>query len=125
VLGNTRQLVAGDAEDGESASWQRLAGSEEALSTEAAAQGGVYLSGERLLAVNRPAAEDRAAILDDHRVGELFKGLDFARVDDQAGSLSSLIQEIWRLFLATMMLALIVEAVLCLPRPAPPAGGAA
>ena len=125
VLGNTRQLVAGESKEGDITDWQRLAGVEEALSTEAESQRGVYLSGERLLAVNRPAAEDRAAVLDDHRVGQLFKGLDFARVDDQAGSLASLIQEIWRLFLAAMMVALIAEALLCLPKPAPPTGGAA
>ncbi len=60
---------------------------------------------------NRPLSEDKAG---------LFKGLDFSRVDDQAGSLGSLIQEVWRLFLAAMMVAMMVEAGLCLPRkPAP------
>ena len=88
----------------------------EAVSTDYALHRGVYQSGERLIAVNRPAAEDGAAILKDDRIAGLFKGLDFSRVDDQAGNVGSLIQEIWRLFLATMMVAMLVEAGLCLPR---------
>ena len=56
-----------------------------------------------------------AKILVDERVAELFRGLSFARVDDSAGSLASLIQEIWRAFLVAMLIALILEAVLCLP----------
>ena len=57
-----------------------------------------------------------AAVLADGRLAELFRGLDFSRMDDQAGNFSALIQEIWRLFLVAMMIALIVEAALCLPR---------
>ena len=53
------------------------------------------------------------------RVAELFRGLDFARVDDRAGNLGSLIQEIWRMFLVAMMVAMVVEAALCLPKLAP------
>ena len=59
----------------------------------------------------------------DDRVASLFKGLDFSRVDDRAGSLAGLIQEIWRLFLLAMMVALLVEAGLCLPRRTQPAKG--
>jgi hypothetical protein len=125
VLGSTRQLTAGESSVDGPATWQRLAGADEAISTEYPFQRGVYAAGERLLAVNRGAPEDQAPIVADARVAGLFEGLDFARVDDQAGSLAALVQEIWRLFLASMMIALIVEAGLCLPRPARPAGGAA
>ncbi len=68
-----------------------MAGAESALSTDFALQPGVYGSGDRLLAVNRSAEEDRAATLADEKVAELFKGLDFARVDDKAGNFASLI----------------------------------
>lgn len=119
VLGNTRQLVAGEPAGDDPAAWQRLIGPAEALSSEYPFHRGVYVSGERLLAVNRPIAEDQAKVLADQRVQELFRGLDFARVDDQAGSIGSLIREIWRVFLASMIVALIVEAGLCLPKPAP------
>ncbi len=70
------------------------------------------------------AAEESAPVLGDSRVAALFRGLDFARVDDQAGSLGSLIQEIWRMFLTAMMVAMVVEAALCLPKVAHPRGAA-
>jgi len=121
VLGNTRQLIAGDPPDDDPATWQRVIGSDEAISTEYPFHSGVYHAGEKLLAVNRAAEEDQAPVIADQRVAELFRGLDFARVDDQAGNISSLIQEIWRLFLASMIIALIVEAGLCLPKLVRPA----
>jgi hypothetical protein len=114
-LGDTQQLIAGDMSQ-QTAPWERLAGAEEALSTDYPYHGGVYSSDERLLAVNRPVLEDLAKPLEDAQVAELFQGLDFIRVDDRAGNIDSLIQEIWRLFLATMMVAMVVEAALCLPK---------
>ena len=118
ALGTTRQLSAGEGGLGgeDPSKWKRLAGAEEALSTEYPRHAGVYASGDRLLAVNRPAAEDGAAVLADDRVAGLFRGLDFARVDDREGSFGALVQEVWRMFLIAMMTALVVEAVLCLPK---------
>jgi hypothetical protein len=55
----------------------------------------------------------RVAALALGDAAELGRG---ARVDDQAGSIGALIREIWRLFLASMIVALIVEAGLCLPK---------
>jgi len=116
VLGNTRQLAAGAPQGDDPSRWKRLSGADEAVSTDYPLHRGVYRSGERLLAVNRPAGEDAAPILADDRVAGLFRGLDFSRVDDRAGGDGSLIQEIWRLFLASMMVAMVVEAALCLPK---------
>jgi hypothetical protein len=124
LLGNTRELTAGDAAGENTVAWRRLAGAEESLSTDYPLHKGIYQAGDRLLSVSRAAAEDQAPVLTDDRVAGLFRGLDFARVDDQAGNISSLIQEIWRLFLLAMMVAMVVEAGLCLPRPRP-AGGTA
>jgi Aerotolerance regulator N-terminal len=122
ALGNTRQLTAGDAHADNPTLWKRVAGAREAISTDYAYHRGVYQDGERLLAVNRAPGEASAPVLADRRVADLFKGLDFARVDDTAGSLGSLIQEIWRLFLVAMMVAMVAEAALCLPKVARPAG---
>lgn len=124
TLGETQQLVAGDVPQ-QADPWERLAGAEEALSTDYPYHGGVYSSANRLLAVNRPAAEDQAKPLDEASVSQLFQGLDFVRVDDRAGNIESLIQEIWRLFLATMMIAMVAEAALCLPKVRPAEGAAA
>ncbi len=124
-LGSTRQLTAGEGLRDDPLSWKRVAGGDEAISTDFPYHRGVYQSGERLLAVNRSAAEEQRAVLADARVPELFHGLDFARVDDRAGNLASLIQEVWRLFLVAMMTAMVVEALLCMPRPARPRPGGA
>ena len=117
ALGSTRRLVAGDVPRGEDPKrWKRLAGDNDAVATEYAFHQGVYAAGDRLLAINRAPAEDNAPVLADARVAGLFRSLDFARVDDQAGSFGSLIQEVWRLFLVAMLVALVAEAALCLPK---------
>lgn len=116
VLGNTRDLIAGPPPAGLPSVWQRLSGAEAALSTEYPFHQGAYAADERLMAVNRAAAEDRATVLADTRVAGLFRGLDFARVDDRAGSVKSLVQEIWRVFLVGMIVAMLCEAILCLPK---------
>lgn len=117
-LEGTRQLSAGEPTGDDPARWKRLAGADEAVSTDFPLHRGVYASGDRLLAVNRPAAEDAAPVVADDRVAALFRGLDFARVNDREGNLGALIQEVWRLFLLSMMVAMVVEAALCLPRQA-------
>ena len=119
-LGLTRQLVAGEAAGETPSTWKRLSDDDGGvlISTDYALHRGAYSAGERILALNRPPAEDSAKVMADATLAGLFKGLDFARVDDQAGNLSALIQEIWRLFLMTMMAAMVVEAALCLPKTA-------
>ena len=116
VLGKSRQIDAGDAQGEVTSTWNPVVEGDQGLSTEALYHRGVYGANDRMLAVNRPANEDDARILNESRLAELFRGLNFVRVDDQAGSVSSLIQEIWRVFLITMLISLILEAVLCLPK---------
>ncbi|MEZ6138798.1 MAG: BatA domain-containing protein [Pirellulaceae bacterium] len=117
ALGNTSDRIAGEPTEPTDA-WRQLAGSTDAVSTEYASQAGIYQADDRLFAVNRALVEDRRDVLADERVDNLFAGLPFARVDDQAGNLSGIVREIWRLFLIAMIIALLVEAMLCLPRPA-------
>jgi hypothetical protein len=114
-LGNTRQMIAGQPTL--DTTWQPLATGEEALSSEYSYQAGVYASDERLMAINRSSAEALAPALSAEQVDGLFAGLDFDRVTDQAGNLTSLTREIWRVFLVGMIAALVVEAGLCLPKP--------
>ncbi|MFK8113810.1 MAG: BatA domain-containing protein [Rubripirellula sp.] len=115
-LGNTRQFIAGDVPVPNTGGWSQLAGDPQTLSNAYAQQAGVYTSEEQLFAINRGETEDSATILADDRVTGLFEGLDFDRVDDRAGNSASLIQEIWRLFLILMLIALVLEAALCIPR---------
>ncbi len=115
VLGSTRQLIAGPPPAELPADWKQLDGPLDALSTDYPFHAGVYSTEEQLLAVNRPLEEGTTQVLSDERVRELFAGLDLVRVNDQAGRLDALVQEIWRVFLAAMMIAMIVEACLCMP----------
>ncbi len=117
ALNATRQLIAGEASGETPSTWQRVSGDEDVISTDYLYHGGIYSAGDRLLAVNRSVPEDTPAVLPDDKVAGLFRGLDFARVDEQAGNFSSLVQEVWRLFLTFMMIAMVVEAALCLPKP--------
>jgi hypothetical protein len=122
VLGRTRSLDAGSEADEDSSQWRRISGGENGLSTEAHSQAGVYSLGDQLLAVNRPAEEDEEKQLGDATVTELFRGLDFTRMNDHAGNASALIQEIWRMFLMIMLASLLFEALLCVPKPLPAKG---
>jgi hypothetical protein len=121
-LGNSLQLNAGDRFPATADAWTKLAGAEDVLSTEFPYHAGVYTAGERTLAVNRAAPEDHATILNDAQVAALFRGLDFDRVDDRAGNVASLTREVWRLFLGAMLVAIVAEAGLCIPRVAPKSG---
>jgi len=116
ALGNARQLIAGQTVAEDSSNWKLEASTDPGYSNEYAYHRGVYSSEDKVFVINRDVAEDQAEVLGDARVAELFQGLDFARVNDSAGNLNSLIQEIWRLFLITMMIAMVVEAGLCLPK---------
>lgn len=118
ALGNTTQRVAGES-SGSTDQWRQLAGPTDALSTEYNWQAGIYQDDDRLFAINRSVAEDQRGRLADQQVESLFAGLPFSRVDEQAGSLSGIVREVWRLFLVAMILALLLEAVLCLPRRTP------
>jgi Aerotolerance regulator N-terminal len=125
VLGRTRWLEAGNRSGESPTTWRQLSGGDDALSTEAYCHSGIYAASEKLLAVNRPLSEDDARVLANPVVAELFGGLDFTRVDDLAGNGTSLIQEIWRMFLSLMLAALVLEALLCLPKPLPSGRAAA
>jgi hypothetical protein len=123
-LSEARHLVAGAVALEQATGWRQVAGPPGALSTEFPFYAGVYATDDRLFAVNSSTEEEHASVVADDRTAALFQGLEFARVNDQAGNLAGLINEIWRAFLAAMIVALIVEAVLCLPRITPTAAGA-
>lgn len=124
-LSNARQLTAGNAFPSAKENWRKLAGEADMLSTEYPSHAGIYAAGNRILAVNRGEPEDRATVLGNNRVAELFRGLDFDRVDDQAGNMRSLAREIWKMCVGAMLVAIVVEAGMCLPRAARKAGAVA
>ncbi|MCR9293155.1 MAG: hypothetical protein NXI32_10580, partial [bacterium] len=115
ALGNTTQRTAGMGDEATS-DWRQLAGRSDILSTEFNLQSGVYQSDSRLFAINRAVAEDQQEVLEDRQLESLFDGLSMSRVDDTAGNLSGIVREIWRLFLIAMIVAMLLEAALCLPK---------
>lgn len=96
--------------------WRQIAGSGDILSTEFSSHAGVYQSGERLSAINRTSEEDDLTTVSEQQITGLFANLDFSVVEEEVGSERSLIQEIWRLFLVLMLLMLLSESALSLPR---------
>ena len=69
-----------------------------------------------MLAINRPEDEDRTEVLDDTTVDALFEGIPLDRIEQSAGTLAGNVREIWRLFLVAMIAAMILEAILSMPR---------
>jgi len=91
-------------------------------------QAGIYGKGERLAAVNRPAAEDSPETITPDDARQLFNPLSATLWEDRGGN-SSLQGEVWRAVLFAMLFFLIGESLLSLPpqttaqpRPAIPVG---
>jgi len=122
-IGRARQLEARTDAVTEKEGWSRLAGlSEEEVVGIAAQtlQAGAFKVGEgekqRFAALNRPASEDDVRTITEDELELAFGTLEYSLVADKAGEEGSeLVREIWRLFLIAMAIALLVEAVLCMP----------
>jgi len=80
-------------------------------------QAGVYRAGDRLLAVNRPIAEDDPDLLDPDEARKLFGDLPVQTLQERHLETGQLQGEIWRMFLFAMLLFLIAEGILILPAP--------
>lgn len=76
---------------------------------------GIFSSGDRLVALNRSPGEDQPQTLSTSELDELFAGLDFHVLNDTLENGRSLTSEVWRTFLILVALALIGEALLCMP----------
>ncbi len=87
----------------------------------AAYEAGIFLLGERLVAVNRPTREDSPEILTREQLDLALDGTGYTLLD-QAGQATdpSLSRDVWRAFLIAMLLLLISEAILCLPKKSHP-----
>ncbi|MGB2403093.1 MAG: BatA domain-containing protein [Akkermansiaceae bacterium] len=85
----------------------------ESNSSNAAYEAGVWKLGERLLATNRPASEDEWLVLDTESIKTLLDETQYSLFEDAAKA-DSLVKEIWKVLLITMLVFLITEALLCL-----------
>ncbi len=80
-------------------------------------EAGTFRLGDRLVALNRPSAEDAPEILSREALDAALDGTGYTLLD-QAGQAedSSLSKDVWRAFLVAMLFFLIAEALLCLPK---------
>ncbi len=76
---------------------------------------GIYRSGDRLVAVNRAAAEDEPEVLEVNEAKNLFGAMPFQLLQDRQQKTDALQGEVWRFFLFGMLAFLIGESILILP----------
>jgi hypothetical protein len=86
---------------------------------------GVYKSGDQLMAVNRPAAEDDPETMDSGDIKKLFGSLPLQMLQDRRIDSDPVQGEIWRVFLFLMLLFILGEGLLILPAKRRPATTAA
>lgn len=115
-LSKAQQRSAGSLTTNDSKAWSRVA-QRDIDSDQFAANlvGGAFEKQGRWLALNRPDTEDDLRMVSEDSLADLFAGLDYRVIKDSVNNRSSLAAEIWKVFLVIMALALVLEAVLCLP----------
>jgi hypothetical protein len=80
-------------------------------------EAGIFLLGERLLAINRPTQEDNPEILTRDQLDYALTGTQYTLLDQAGQSTdSSLSRDVWRAFLIAVLLLFISEAILCIPK---------
>jgi len=114
-LGKAQQREAGAPAlgSGDLSVWKRQG--QTVLSSEQPLRAGIVEKGDKLVALNRPLREDLPETLGKTALAELFAGLDYHVIEDQVENDASLASEVWRTFLFVMALALLGEALLCMP----------
>jgi hypothetical protein len=117
TLGKAQQRLASvSALGGDTAKWRPVERIRDALSSESLPlRAGVVTSGDQIIALNRPPGEDQPETLSTTDLNELFAGLDFRVLTDTLEDGRTLTSEVWRTFLIAMALALVGEALLCMP----------
>lgn len=95
--------------------WRKQAPAGTGIKSEEPLLPGVFERGDQWRAVVRPVGEDLPGTLSDADLKELLDGLDVQMIRDEVGGRTSLASEIWRAFLVMMSIALVIEAILCLP----------
>ena len=114
--GRLIDLTMRDAGDDRAGEKERWISEEQGESKDFNTQAGVYRMGKRLVAVNRPEREDALAPLEASRVSSLFGEVPLSMKQVKSGSDPDEKRAIWKLFLAMMVIALLVEGLLILPK---------
>jgi hypothetical protein len=103
------------ADLGDSRDWHRVLGTgPDVVSSEQHLFPGVLRRGERSVALNRPAVEDAKGVVNSADLEHLFEGIDLTVSAQESESGGSLVEEIWKLFVVLVVVALLGESVLSL-----------
>ncbi|MFN7626401.1 MAG: BatA domain-containing protein [Pirellula sp.] len=114
-VGTAKDVVAGTEHRIVNPTSTMASGPESVPSSEYAMHSGIYLADDILVAINRGLAEEDPRMVDQDALQRMFGDLSWAKIN--AGKpASTLVQEIWRWFVVAMLAALLIEAILCLPR---------
>lgn len=122
TLGKAQQRFAARdvlGDDQALSQWHRVAGDSKAAvvtSYDLPLRAGVVESGEKLVALNRPASEDNPTVLGSAAMDDLFAGLDYRRLQDTIENSKGLTSEVWKTFLILMAVFLVGEAILSMPQ---------
>lgn len=114
-VGTTRNALAGTDHRAVDASSKMSLGNDEAPSNEYPMHAGVYATDETLVAIHRDETEDLPRVVETTVLERLFGDLAWAKISASKKA-SSLVQEVWRWFVVAMLMALLLEALLCLPK---------
>ena len=117
-IGSTRMATVGHYPLAFFANASQSAGDSSVLSNQFSQHPGVYRSDALLIAQNRLGDEDSGKLVNAETLSSLFGGLKWSRIEVGATA-RSLVQEIWRWFLITMLFAMVFEAILCMPKRRP------
>ena len=116
ALGEARQYDCGALKASIAETWTPLDEiSDTVLLSQRTLNHGLYETPDASFALNRPLKEDGVEVLSDGTLEQVLSGLNYTRIDDKAGSTMALASEVWRTFLILMVLALMAEALLCVP----------
>lgn len=119
ALGEARQYDCGTLNASVAEAWTPLdEASGSVLLSQRTINNGLYETPEAAFALNRPMSEDAVEVMNDGALEQVLNGLNYTRIDDKAGSAMALASEVWRTFLVLMIIALMVEALLCVPEKA-------
>ncbi len=114
-IGTTRMASVGQSTAQLFENAIQSAGDGSVLSNQFSQHPGVYQSDDLLIAQNRLGDEDSGKLVSAETLSSLFGALNWTRIEVGATA-RSLVQEIWRWFVIVMLFAMVVEALLCMPK---------
>lgn len=115
-LAANKQLETGDDSMTQTEQWKPLEFNIDSVAQDQRAfYAGVYQTGERVIAVNRPVSEDTAGAVDEATIAEVLGRDTVNLIQTSTNALSGLTNEIWKLFVILMIVALIAEGWFSLP----------